>query len=113
VWVWVGVVDVCVCQAARARALVPERECARATSRGIPRHHPVLARAGQTRPDLTRPDLTSPDLTSPDLTSRESILYAPREQIRKETAAMGRAEDGETAPWGIISVKSQSVDYVR
>jgi len=38
------------------------------------------------------------------------ILYS-REQIRKETAAMGREEDGETAPFGIISVKAQNVDY--
>ena len=38
------------------------------------------------------------------------ILYS-REQIRKETAAMGKEEDGETAPWGIISVKAQDVDY--
>jgi len=39
------------------------------------------------------------------------ILYS-REQIRKESAAMGRDDDGETAPWGIISLKAQSVDYV-
>ena len=38
------------------------------------------------------------------------ILYS-REQIQKETAAMGKDEDGETAPWGIISIKAQDVDY--
>ena len=38
------------------------------------------------------------------------ILYS-REQIRKEAEAMGRADNGETAPWGIISVKAQTVDY--
>ena len=38
------------------------------------------------------------------------ILYS-REQIQKETAAMGKEEDGETAPWGIISIKAQDVDY--
>eukprot|EP00667_Euglena_gracilis_P028966 EG_transcript_37606 len=34
------------------------------------------------------------------------ILYS-REQIRKETAAMGLAEEATDAPWGIISVKAQ------
>ena len=38
------------------------------------------------------------------------ILYS-REQIRKEAAAMGREDDGETSPWGIISLKAQGVDY--
>ena len=38
------------------------------------------------------------------------ILYS-REQIRKESEATGRADNGETCPWGIISIKSQSVDY--
>lgn len=37
------------------------------------------------------------------------ILYS-REQIRKETAAMGKEETASDAPWGIISVKSQDVD---
>ncbi|CAN0440243.1 unnamed protein product, partial [Hapterophycus canaliculatus] len=34
-----------------------------------------------------------------------------REQIRKETAAMGKEGTQSDAPWGIISVKSQDVDY--
>lgn len=45
------------------------------------------------------------------------ILYS-REQINKENAAMGKtiAEDDEgslleTAPWGIVSIKAQDVDY--
>ena len=39
------------------------------------------------------------------------ILYS-REQIRKENADMeGKEDDGETAPWGIISIKAQDVDY--
>ena len=38
------------------------------------------------------------------------ILYS-REQIRKEAAAMGREDEPTDAPWGIISLKAQSVDY--
>ena len=42
------------------------------------------------------------------------ILYS-REQIEKENAAMGKEDDDgkekETAPWGIISIKSQPVDH--
>ena len=38
------------------------------------------------------------------------ILYS-REQIDKETEAMGKDKEASTAPWGIISVKSQDVDY--
>ena len=47
------------------------------------------------------------------------ILYS-REQIEKENAAMGKesqsgggGEGGkkETAPWGIVSIKAQDVDY--
>ena len=37
------------------------------------------------------------------------ILYS-REQIRKEASAMSRTDD-QDAPWGIISVKAQDVDY--
>jgi hypothetical protein len=37
------------------------------------------------------------------------ILYS-REQIRKENAATGQ-ENVSDAPWGIISVKAQDVDY--
>ena len=38
------------------------------------------------------------------------ILYS-REQIRKENESMGNEVDGETAPWGIVSIKAQDVDY--
>jgi Protein of unknown function (DUF3228) len=42
------------------------------------------------------------------------ILYS-REQINAEKAAQGRASPGgnpvETAPWGIVSIKAQDVDY--
>lgn len=38
------------------------------------------------------------------------ILYS-REQIRKENGAQGSADDGETAPWGIVSIKAQDVDH--
>ena len=38
------------------------------------------------------------------------ILYS-REQIRKEAEAMGREEEDNDAPWGIISVKAQDVDH--
>jgi len=47
------------------------------------------------------------------------ILYS-REQINKENAAMGKTtadddnnkeEAEETAPWGIVSIKAQDVDY--
>lgn len=38
------------------------------------------------------------------------ILYS-REQIQKENAAQGSAGTGETAPWGIVSIKAQDVDH--
>jgi hypothetical protein len=39
------------------------------------------------------------------------ILYS-REQINAENAAQGRVPAGaETAPWGIVSIKAQDVDY--
>mmetsp|Transcript_16788 Transcript_16788/g.38462 ORF Transcript_16788/g.38462 Transcript_16788/m.38462 type:complete len:210 (+) Transcript_16788:219-848(+) len=38
------------------------------------------------------------------------ILYS-REQIDKENEAMGKAKDGESAPWGIVSIKAQDVDH--
>lgn len=40
-----------------------------------------------------------------------TVSFFSREQIRKETAAMGKEETQSEAPWGIISVKSQDVDY--
>ena len=41
------------------------------------------------------------------------ILYS-REQINKENEAMGKTNDGEpgeSAPWGIVSIKAQDVDH--
>ena len=38
------------------------------------------------------------------------ILYS-REQINKETESMGKDASEETAPWGIVSIKAQDVDY--
>lgn len=38
------------------------------------------------------------------------ILYS-REQINKENAAQGTEPNKETAPWGIVSIKAQDVDY--
>ena len=39
------------------------------------------------------------------------ILYS-REQINKENESMGKAgREGETAPWGIVSIKAQDVDH--
>ena len=38
------------------------------------------------------------------------ILYS-RDQINKENAAMDKEPSGEEAPWGIVSIKAQDVDY--
>ena len=38
------------------------------------------------------------------------ILYS-REQIQKENESMGKEKGDETAPWGIVSIKAQDVDY--
>lgn len=38
------------------------------------------------------------------------ILYS-REQIQKENESMGKGKGEETAPWGIVSIKAQDVDY--
>lgn len=38
------------------------------------------------------------------------ILYS-REQINKENESMGKKASDETAPWGIVSIKAQDVDY--
>lgn len=38
------------------------------------------------------------------------ILYS-RDQINKENAAQSQAKNAETAPWGIVSIKAQDVDY--
>eukprot|EP00429_Kryptoperidinium_foliaceum_P032790 CAMPEP_0176134618 /NCGR_PEP_ID=MMETSP0120_2-20121206/68271_1 /TAXON_ID=160619 /ORGANISM="Kryptoperidinium foliaceum, Strain CCMP 1326" /LENGTH=206 /DNA_ID=CAMNT_0017470275 /DNA_START=121 /DNA_END=741 /DNA_ORIENTATION=+ len=38
------------------------------------------------------------------------ILYS-RDQIKKENESMGKPAGDETAPWGIVSIKTQDVDY--
>jgi hypothetical protein len=38
------------------------------------------------------------------------ILYS-RDQINKENSAQGQEANPETAPWGIVSIKAQDVDY--
>lgn len=38
------------------------------------------------------------------------ILYS-RDQINKENAATGQPSQDETAPWGIVGIKAQDVDY--
>lgn len=38
------------------------------------------------------------------------ILYS-RDQINKENESMGQEKNAETAPWGIVSIKAQDVDY--
>jgi len=46
----------------------------------------------------------------PDATHLDLILYS-REQIIKENAAMGKEPQDEDAPWGLISIKAQGIDY--
>lgn len=47
---------------------------------------------------------------TPEAKFLDIILYS-REQIRKENAATGKEPSISEAPWGIISVKAQDVDY--
>mmetsp|Transcript_4925 Transcript_4925/g.5483 ORF Transcript_4925/g.5483 Transcript_4925/m.5483 type:complete len:240 (+) Transcript_4925:91-810(+) len=54
--------------------------------------------------------VTGPENPLPVAKYLDLILYS-REQINKETEAMGKAASGETAPWGIVSIKAQDVDY--
>lgn len=67
------------------------------------------ARTEEELPVLVRwfPLETAP--TPPEAEWLDIILYS-REQIRKEAAARGRSDE-EDAPWGIISVKAQNVNY--
>jgi len=48
------------------------------------------------------------DVKAPEAKFLDIILYS-REQIRKENAAMDE-DSGSDAPWGIVSVKAQSID---
>jgi len=66
-------------------------------------------RTEQELPVLVRwfPAETAPE---PAVATFLDIILYSREQIRKEAAAMGRTDE-QDAPWGIISIKAQSVDY--
>jgi len=70
------------------------------------------ARNDKELPVLTRwfpAELVGADL--PSAKYLDLILYS-REQINKENASMGKAgREGETAPWGIVSIKAQDVDH--
>ena len=73
------------------------------------------ARNDKELPVLTRwfpRDLVATDDTElPKAKYLDLILYS-REQINKENAAMDKGKDtSETAPWGIVSIKAQDVDY--
>uniref|UniRef100_A0A7S1WIT2 DUF3228 domain-containing protein n=1 Tax=Alexandrium catenella TaxID=2925 RepID=A0A7S1WIT2_ALECA len=65
------------------------------------------ARVEKELPVLTR-WFAKADVKVPEAKFLDVILYS-REQIRKENAAMGE-ESGSGAPWGIVSVKAQSID---
>lgn len=54
--------------------------------------------------------VTSPEKPLPVANYLDLILYS-REQINKENASMKKGASDETAPWGIVSVKAQDVDY--
>ena len=71
----------------------------------------------EARNELELPVLTRwfpAELVGDDLPSAkylDLILYS-REQINKENESMGKeGREGETAPWGIVSIKAQDVDY--
>ena len=68
------------------------------------------ARTEQELPVMVRwfPAATAPP--PPVAEFLDVILYS-RDQIQKETEAMGKSDDGESCPWGIISLKAQSVDF--
>ena len=71
------------------------------------------ARNDKELPVLTRwfpAELVGDDML-PKAKYLDLILYS-REQINKENKSMGKqGREGETAPWGIVSIKAQGVDY--
>lgn len=80
-----------------------------------PENEPLLRSGYDARTEQELPVLlrwfaagTAPE---PAVASHLDVILYSREQIRKESQAMGREDTGETAPWGIISIKAQSVDY--
>ena len=71
------------------------------------------ARNDKELPVLTRwfPSELVDDDMLPTAKYLDLILYS-REQINKENESMGKpGREGETAPWGIVSIKAQDVDY--
>jgi len=70
------------------------------------------ARTPKELPVLTRyfPSSAINPSDLPVATFIDVILYS-REQIRKENAAMGDEPNDEAAPWGVVSIKPQLVDY--
>ena len=54
--------------------------------------------------------MTSPENPLPVAKYLDLILYS-REQINKENESMKKEANDETAPWGIVSIKAQDVDY--
>ena len=71
------------------------------------------ARNDKELPVLTRwfpSELVGDDML-PTAEYLDLILYS-RDQINKENESMGKpGREGETAPWGIVSIKAQGVDY--
>lgn len=70
------------------------------------------ARNDKELPVLTRffPKGLLEDESLPTATFLDLILYS-REQINKENEAQGSTPNPETAPWGIVSIKAQDVDF--
>jgi len=71
------------------------------------------ARNDKELPVLTRyfsaPEIEKSDIQLPVAKYLDLILYS-REQINKENAAMGKNSNSD-APWGIISIKAQDVNF--
>ncbi|GAX28445.1 hypothetical protein FisN_4Hh364 [Fistulifera solaris] len=82
----------------------------------IPENESKLRSKYEARNDKELPVLTRwfpAELVGKDLPKAkylDLILYS-REQINKENAAQGRAENPVTAPWGIVSIKAQDADH--
>ncbi|CAM9469029.1 unnamed protein product [Ectocarpus fasciculatus] len=79
-----------------------------------PENEKLLVTGYEARTEKELPILSrwfeSGTVETPEAKFLDIILYS-REQIRKETAAMGKEKEDSEAPWGIISVKSQDVDH--
>jgi len=81
-----------------------------------PDNEPLLRTSYQARNEKELPVLTRffpkehIPTTLPVAKYLDLILYS-REQIDKENQAMGKSSSQQTAPWGIVSIKAQDVDY--